>query len=88
VRQAEVIRRPSVYPSLREGRQYVHAKSHRSVTESRTLRGGGPASTRFGMDKPDDTIGNDRFRVSPGSCVRAMPQPPATGGMSATSSPE
>ena len=66
----------------------MHAKSHRSVTDKRTLRGGGPGSARFGMaPRDEETSGNERFRGSPVSCIRAMPQPPATGGMSATSSP-
>jgi hypothetical protein len=31
----------SKYPSERDGRQYKHARSQRSVSEMRTVRGGG-----------------------------------------------
>src|ERR1019366_8035929 len=37
---ASSARRDSRYPALGEGRQYTHARSHRSVSEIRTAAGG------------------------------------------------
>ena len=50
--------RASRYASLREGRQYTHARSHRSVSETRTVFGWiGAAVPTTGSERPRGDAG-------------------------------
>ena len=57
----------------------MHAKSHRSVTEMRTLRGGGPALSALRRGTP--AIGSLRRGTTLSGTLATMAHPPATGGI-------